>query len=1048
VNLAGIRAGSVASQLALLVLVVTAPLAGLTAYLLHASAQADLARAADTARQMAATTADRTQRQVESLRTMLEALARRPLVRAMDPQRCEPALADLLQLQPRASNIVMVDREGRIICGAIPPPPGRELRVVDLKLHELMLSDPRFRLSPPIIGRVTQRWTVSAIQPVLGEDGKPAGTLSMALNLADWLSFAGIATEAQQATVALITNEGILIGRSSEAEKWIGLDTSAGEVHRQAMAIGEGTVRAHGLQGIDRIWGFAPVEGANWYALAGLPVEVVFGPARTRVTRAAALGAAVFIVAMLLAFTLGWQLLTRVREDLRSREARFTKVVRHAWDVYQLMGADRRISFASASVSRILGWSPEEMVGRLSSELVHPEDVQRTAAAMHTLLATPGATVTEEVRVRHKDGSWRWVEANATNMLEEPDVRAIAVNYRDINERRMQHERIERLSRVHAVLSRINAAIVRVHDRDELFREATRIVVEDGGLAFAWIGIVDGAAREVHLAAWSGANERFIRSLRGRTTMKVTEGAGIVARAVLEKRPVVSNQVATDPGVVLKAELAALGIHSLAMLPVTVEGEVQAVLGLHAADPGYFREEEMKLFLDLVADIAFALGHLAQAEKLDYLAYFDSLTGLANRSLFLERLPQLLHAAGQAGEKVALVVADVERLRTINDSLGRQAGDALLKALAGRLAAGAERSELSRISADIFAIVMQGVKGKSEVTRRFERMWQDCFGEPFMLDGRELKISGKAGIAVFPGDGTDAESLLRSAEAALRKAKETGERHVFHEREMTAGSAEKLTLESRLRRALERGEFVLHYQPKVSFDGPRSITGVEALIRWNSPELGLVPPGQFIPLMEETGMILEAGAWAVSQAVADHARWIAEGLSAPRIAVNVSAVQLRKKDYLETLARALANGARPAGIDLELTESLLMQDIQGNIEKLRKARELGVSIAIDDFGTGYSSLGYLAKLPVQALKIDRSFIITMLQEPDTMTLVSTIISLAHALKLKVIAEGVDQEEQAKVLRLLGCDEMQGYLVSPPVPFEQLGALLRARQQNA
>ena len=234
---------------------------------------------------------------------------------------------------------------------------------------------------------------------------------------------------------------------------------------------------------------------------------------------------------------------------------------------------------------------------------------------------------------------------------------------------------------------------------------------------------------------------------------------------------------------------------------------------------------------------------------------------------------------------------------------------------------------------------------------------------------------------------------------------------------------------------------MLHYQPKVDIE-TRRIVGVEALIRWQSPDLGLVPPGRFVPLMEETGIILEVGAWALSRAVLDHKRWLELGLPAPRVAVNVSAVQLRKKDYVATLAHALRQGTVPPGIDLEITESLVMEDIQGNIEKLKEARRLGVAIAIDDFGTGYSSLGYLAKLPMQALKIDRSFIITMLAEPDIMTLVSTIISLAHSLKLKVIAEGVDQEEQARMLRLLRCDELQGYLFSRPVPFEAISQLLR------
>jgi len=619
----------------------------------------------------------------------------------------------------------------------------------------------------------------------------------------------------------------------------------------------------------------------------------------------------------------------------------------------------------------------------------------------------------------------------------------IVANASDITARKEAEEKIARLNRVYAVLSGINSAIVRIRSRDELFAEVCRIAVEHGRMRSAWMGVVDRAVNEVRLVAWQGADEKFVESLRGRTSMQVEPGGelGIVSSAVLGKSPVVSNDAANDPRVKLRSELTALGINSLAVLPMQLGGETVAVLTLHAAETGYFDEQEMRLLLELSGDISFALDHIEKTEKVDYLAYYDELTGLANRRLFMERLAQYLHGAGQAGEKLALVVADIERLRIINESLGRQSGDALLQALAGRLTASADRAELARISADHFAIVFQGVKGRSAVTRRFQKLWQECFGAPFVLGGTELRVVGRAGTALFPGDGMDAETLIRNAEAALRRAKQSGERNVFHAAEMTRHTAERLTFENRLRQALERDEFVLHYQPKVDIE-TRRIVGVEALIRWQNPELGLVPPSQFIPLMEETGIILEAGDWALRRAVLDHKRWLALGLSAPRVAVNVSAVQLRRKDYVATLAAALKLGAVPVGIDLEITESLVMDDIQGNIEKLKEARMLGVAIAIDDFGTGYSSLGYLAKLPMQTLKIDRSFVITMLAEPDTMTLVSTIISLAHSLKLKVVAEGVDQEEQARMLRLLRCDELQGFLFSRPLPFDDITALLR------
>jgi diguanylate cyclase (GGDEF)-like protein len=617
------------------------------------------------------------------------------------------------------------------------------------------------------------------------------------------------------------------------------------------------------------------------------------------------------------------------------------------------------------------------------------------------------------------------------------DATAAAVQAQQVEIERNSEE-LRRINRTLRMLSAINSTIVRVRTRDELLGEACRIAVEEGQFSIAWVGMLDRETQRVEPLAWQGIERAILESV----PRSVTDAGTMIGEALRERHPVVVNDIAADSRLVMGKAALALGSRAFAAFPLVVSGEAAGVLVLHAREAAFFDAQEIKLLNELAGDIAFALEYIDKAEKLDYLAYYDPLTGLANRALFHDRLSQFLDLAGREGRPVALLVADIERFRNINDSLGRPAGDDLLKQVAARVSHCVRDSRwLARIGADQFASIIPDMTESSEVARRLDQVYREVFGAPFRVGDTELRVAARIGIAMFPGDGADADALFRNAEAALKKAKAGGERCLFYVPQMSERVAEKLSLENKLRRALEQEEFVLHYQPKVDLE-TRRIAGVEALIRWQSSERGLVPPMQFIPLLEETGLILQVGAWALQQAARDHREWREAGLNAPRVAVNISPIQLRQHDFVSSLEQAIRAGVTPTSIDVEITESLVMEDIEGNIRKLKELRALGLGIAIDDFGTGYSSLAYLAKLPVQVLKIDRSFIIAMLNDRDTMTLVSTIISLAHSLRLKVVAEGVEEEEQAKMLRLLRCDEMQGYLFSRPVPKEALLEFLR------
>ena len=608
-------------------------------------------------------------------------------------------------------------------------------------------------------------------------------------------------------------------------------------------------------------------------------------------------------------------------------------------------------------------------------------------------------------------------------------------------QRKQSEAKIEHLNRVQSLMSGVNSLIVRVSDRLELLKEACRLAIEHGKFRMAWCGWMEPGTMNILPVAWAGDSADLAEAVR--CTLGATpESDTLIPAALRLQQPIVCNELASEsPRVLYGREMLERGYHAVVALPLVVESKSAGCLVLATDERELFDAAEMRLLSELAGDISFALDHIAKSERLNYLAYYDSLTGLANRTFFHERLAQYVSAATRDERTFALVIADPERFNTINDTFGRHTGDELLRQLAERLVGCVGvANEVGRIGSDQFAALIWNVREIGDVARTVEEWWRQWLGTPFQVEGRELRISAKAGIALFPNDGVDAETLVTNAEAALKNAKVTGDKHLFYTRHLSQRVAETLALENQLRVALEREEFVLHYQPKVDLE-TRRVKGVEALIRWQSPERGLVGPATFISLMEETGMIVDVGAWALRQASLDRSGWLERQLNAPRVAVNVSTVQLRREGFVRTVANVLKLAGGEAGLDIEVTESLIMDDAAENIEKLKAIRGLGVEISIDDFGTGYSSLCYLSKLPAQTLKIDRSFISTMLDDPAAMTLVSSIISLAHALKLDVVAEGVESEEQAKILRLLRCDQIQGYLISKPLSFDDMTSYL-------
>jgi diguanylate cyclase (GGDEF)-like protein len=622
---------------------------------------------------------------------------------------------------------------------------------------------------------------------------------------------------------------------------------------------------------------------------------------------------------------------------------------------------------------------------------------------------------------------------------------------RDRAVRKGAEEKLKRLNRLYAMVTGINALMVRVRDRTDLFNRSCRIAVEHGEFEMAWIAIVDPNENRIVPAAWAGLDKAAMSAIEGHFSSRegTPEGNTLAARAIREKAAAVSNDVQNDESLIFRKMHADSGVRSLAVIPLIVSDKAIGVLALYTSKPEFFDAAGMQLLSELAGNIAFAIDHLERQERLDRLSYYDTLTGLGNRRSFLERVAQHMLSAADGGHKMAVFLIDLERFKKINDSLGRSAGDALLKQVAEWLAQNAENANLvARLDSDHFAVVLPKVMYESNVARVLEKTIAAFLKHEFSLNDTVYRMAAKIGVAVFPDDGSDADTLFNNAEAALKKAKASRDRYLFYAQKMMETVAISVGIENRLRRALEREEFVLHYQPKVNIVSGK-LTGAEALIRWNDPVSGLTPPGRFIPILEETGLIHDVGRWALRKAIEDYQRWRNNGLPAVRIAVNVSPLQLRNQNFVAEIQQAVSVAAdAAAGLQLEITESVIMQDVNHSIGSLLAIRTLGVTIAIDDFGTGFSSLNYLAKLPVDTLKIDRSFVVEMVSATGGLTLVSVIINLAHAFKLNTVAEGVETEEQLRQLRLLGCNEMQGYLFGKPVPVESFEQKYMSFSPNA
>ncbi len=432
-------------------------------------------------------------------------------------------------------------------------------------------------------------------------------------------------------------------------------------------------------------------------------------------------------------------------------------------------------------------------------------------------------------------------------------------------------------------------------------------------------------------------------------------------------------------------------------------------------------------------------------DKLRQLAHFDPLTHLPNRSLFIDRLKEAVELTIRLNKRIAVMFLDLDRFKIVNDTLGHQAGDHLLIEVAHRLEACIRSTDtVARLAGDEFTIILSNLDNPQEAALVAKKILA-AFNPPINLDGREVFISASIGISIFPEDGKNVGQLLKNADAAMYHAKESGRNNYqFFSHLINQKVLDELEMQTNLRNALKCNEFLLHYQPQISLESGK-IIGLEVLVRWKHPKLGFIPPGKFIPYAEKTDLIISIGEWVLRTACERSVFWQQQGLAPLRISVNLSGMQLKQTDQVATVAAILADtGLDPNLLELELTESVVMENAEVTINTLRELKAMGIRLSIDDFGTGYSSLSYLKRFPIDTLKIDRSFVKDITTDFDDEAIASTIIAMAHNLRLKVIAEGVETKEQLTILQKKNCDEVQGYYFSKPLPEKELLIFLNSQ----
>ncbi len=701
-----------------------------------------------------------------------------------------------------------------------------------------------------------------------------------------------------------------------------------------------------------------------------------------------------------------------------------------------LVVQDGRIAFINdAALALYGGDNPEQLLNHRFAEFVHDDSLGGATIRMRSTDATTARRGRLEQKHVRIDGVVLHVETFFAPIGDDQGTDEVVI-VRDISERRRDQvreaelasrlqesvSRLDKLGRLRSVLSSINGAILRTSNRLSLLEELCRIAVDDGKLLLAWVALVDDDGMELQFATHAGKGRECFEGLRMPLAGAVTEDIGPTRAAVLQNEVVIWDNIQEDNSRPSWQERArALGYRSLIALPLHVENRVAGAWTLCSEENGFFHEDERRMLMELASDAGLGLGYLEKAEKLESLAYHDQLTGLPNPALVEDRLEQAIARARFSKRVVAALAVHILQLRQINDLFGRGAVDHAIRLVAQRLSTSVRSGDtVGRLGQHEFVVVLVDIAQFSDLPGVLRNLLQ-AVPRSVQIESNDVPMGVRIGVAAYPHDGATAPELLRNASlAAAEPPSATGNDFVFYSSAADEIVHENFVIGQALRKAIDQGELHLEYQPIVLL-ADRSIVGAEALLRWNNAKLGPIRPDRFIPIAEESDLIHSIGTWVVNKAVEQSAAWNRAFMRGPRITVNVSPRQLRDPGLAQRIIRAVdvAGGAGIARLAVEITESAIMDNLELAVATLQELKGAGLRVYIDDFGTGYSSLSRLRALPIDNLKIDRSFIRDLTSDANAVSVARSVIVLAHSLNLGVVAEGVETEEQLVLLMELG-----------------------------